>query len=94
VVLLEAMTYGVPVVATRRGGITDIVEDGHTGLLVEDTVPAIADGIRRVLDDSGLANRIGSAGRKHVREAFGWDMILTRLDQVYAKPGGTVTTQD
>ena len=94
VVLLEAMTYGVPVVATRRGGITDIVEDGHTGLLVEDTVSAIADGIRRVLDDSELANRIGSAGRKHVRGAFGWDTILTHLDQVYARPGGAVTIQD
>ena len=94
VVLLEAMTYGVPVVATRRGGITDIVKDGRTGLLVEDTVPAIADGIRRVLNDPALASRIGSAGRQHVRVAFGWDTIVTRLNQVYAGPGGTATIQD
>ncbi len=94
VVLLEAMTYGTPVVATRRGGITDIVEDGRTGLLVDDTVPAIADGIRRVLRDEALANRIGTAGRQHVGAAFGWDTILRRLDQVYMGPGGTVPSED
>lgn len=94
VVLLEAMTYGTPVVATRRGGITDIVEDGQTGLLVEDTVPAIADGIRRVLTDQALADRIGSAGRQYVRTAFGWETILSRLDQVYAGRSGTVPIRD
>ncbi len=94
VVLLEAMTYGTPVIATRRGGITDIVEDGRTGLLVEDTVPAIADGIRRVLTDQALADRIGSAGRQYVRTAFGWETILSRLDQVYAGRSGTVPIQD
>ncbi len=94
VVLLEAMMYGTPVVATRRGGITDIVEDGRTGLLVDDTVPAIAEGIRRVLADRGLADRIGSAGRLHVRTAFGWETILSRLDRVYAGHSGTVPIQD
>ncbi|MEJ2151399.1 MAG: glycosyltransferase family 4 protein [Gemmatimonadota bacterium] len=94
VVLLEAMTYGTPVVATRRGGITDIVQDGRTGLLVEDTVPAIADGVRRVLSDHALADRIGSAGRQHVRTAFGWETILGRLDQVYAARSKTVPIQD
>lgn len=86
VVLLEAMSYGVPVVATRRGGIVDIVEDGRTGLLVEDEPAAIARGVAAILDDPQRGRALGAAGRASVRERFGWDSIVDRLDAVYRTP--------
>ncbi|HET9332584.1 MAG TPA: glycosyltransferase family 4 protein [Gemmatimonadota bacterium] len=84
VVLLEAMSYGVPVVATRRGGIVDIVEDGRTGLLVEDEPEALARAIAALLSDPARRRTLGDAGRARVRERFGWDSIVDRLDAVYA----------
>lgn len=89
VVLLEAMSYGVPVVATRRGGIVDVVVDGETGLLVEDEIDAIAGGIARVLDDPARARTMGERGRERVERAFAWETILDRIEAVYrgAPPG-------
>jgi glycosyltransferase involved in cell wall biosynthesis len=83
VVLLEAMSYGVPVVATRMGGIVDVVEDGRTGLLVEDEPAELAHAVASILDDPGRARALGRAGRASVRERFGWDSIVDRLDAVY-----------
>ncbi|HET6362654.1 MAG TPA: glycosyltransferase family 4 protein [Gemmatimonadota bacterium] len=83
VVLLEAMSYGVPVVATRRGGIVDIVEDGRTGILVEDEPAELARGVASILDDPERGRALGNAGRTSVRERFGWDSIVDRLDAVY-----------
>ena len=71
VVALEAMSLGKPVVATRVGGIPEVVVDGETGILVEPDDPrALADAIRRVLLDPSLAERFGSAGAQRVRTHF------------------------
>lgn len=85
VVLLEAMSHGVPILATRRGGIPDIVIDGRTGFLVEDDIAEIGAGVRRVLDDPRQAREMGERGRERVRAAFGWDSILDRLEAVYRR---------
>lgn len=83
VVLLEAMARETPVVATRRGGIVDIVIDGETGLLVDDEVEALARGIESVLADPDAAREMGRRGAERVRRAFAWDTILDRIDAVY-----------
>jgi glycosyltransferase involved in cell wall biosynthesis len=70
-VLLEAMARGRPVVATPVGGTPELVTDGETGLLVPPRDPeALAEALRRVLDDPDLARRLGEAARARVAERF------------------------
>jgi glycosyltransferase involved in cell wall biosynthesis len=85
VVLLEAMSYGVPVIGSNLGGITDIVTDGETGLLVPPADPvALAAALERLAGDSRLARRLGEAGHRHVRERFSWAAILAQWQACYA----------
>jgi glycosyltransferase involved in cell wall biosynthesis len=70
-VFVEAMAAGRPVVATRVGGVPEVVIDGETGLLVEPENPgALAAAVRRLLADPALAARMGQAGRRRAREVF------------------------
>ena len=70
-VLMEALALRTPVVATRVGGIPDVVLDGRTGLLVApDDPPAMAGAVRRLLDEPGLAAELARAGREHVEANF------------------------
>jgi glycosyltransferase involved in cell wall biosynthesis len=85
VVLLEAMTYGVPVIASDLGGITDIVTDGATGLLVPPADPAmLAAALERLAADGALGERLGAAGRRLVQERFSWPAILAQWEECYA----------
>ena len=71
IVLLEAMACRAPVVATRVGGIPEIVEHDVTGVLVEaDDAAALTAGLRRVLADAGLRNTIAENGYAKVMERF------------------------
>jgi glycosyltransferase involved in cell wall biosynthesis len=89
VVLLEAMSYGVPVVASDIGGITDIVEHEKSGLLVPPgDATQLARALERLMRDPALASRLGSAGRERVRSAFGWMEIMAKWDAVYRGDGG------
>jgi glycosyltransferase involved in cell wall biosynthesis len=64
-VLLKAMAYGLPIVASRAGGIPDIVADGQQGLLVPAGDPArLAQALLRVMTDPELRQRLGNAGRR------------------------------
>ncbi len=86
-VLLEAMRYRKPVVASRVGGIPDIVQDDRNGLLVpEKDPPALAQAIRRVLQEPGLARRLGDAGYTYARERFSWDAVLAETLSMYGAP--------
>ncbi|MGH7567447.1 MAG: glycosyltransferase family 4 protein [Gemmatimonadales bacterium] len=85
VVLLEAMSYGVPVIGSWLGGITDIIRDGETGLLVPPQDPAaLAGALQRLADDAGLAARLAEAGARHVRVSFSWDAIVAQWQACYA----------
>jgi len=84
VVLLEAMNHGTPVIASRVGGIPDIVEDGVSGLLVPSgDADALAAAVRRVRDDPALARRLGEAGRRRLRDQFSWPAIVQRWLDLY-----------
>ncbi|NUR09985.1 MAG: glycosyltransferase family 4 protein [Nocardioidaceae bacterium] len=69
--ILESLALGTPVVATPVTGIPEAVMDGRTGLLVpEGDVPALADALVRLVDDSDLRCRLAEAGRAHVEAHF------------------------
>ncbi len=71
VVYMEAMACGVPTIGTAAGGVAEIITDGHDGLLVEPKNPrALADGIRRLMDDRALAQELGARGRQTIVERF------------------------
>jgi glycosyltransferase involved in cell wall biosynthesis len=83
-VLLEAAAAGRPIVATDAGGSSEIVIDGRTGLLVPiDDVEALAGGLRRVIDDADLRQRIGRAARGHVEAAFGMGRFVAEYRDLY-----------
>ncbi len=70
-VFLEAMAAGTPVVATRSGGIPDIVQHEQTGLLVEEQAPAqIAQAVRRLQEDADLRTHVIESGRRLVAESY------------------------
>jgi glycosyltransferase involved in cell wall biosynthesis len=84
IVLLEAMACGKAVVATRVGGVSDIVTDRQTGLLVPYGDPAaLARALTSVLGDRMLARELGGAARRAVGERFDWDSVVRQVEQQY-----------
>ena len=80
---LMAMSAGVPVVASKVGGLPEIIRHGENGLLVENSPAAIAAAIRQLLDHPDLARRIGAAARHTVIERFTIDHMVRRTMEVY-----------
>lgn len=90
VVLIEALSHGKPVVASRAGGIVDVVKDGETGLLVEPgDAGSLADAIVRLAECPELRARLGARGRSLVREEFSWDTVIPRLRELYEDVAST-----
>jgi glycosyltransferase involved in cell wall biosynthesis len=87
--IVEAMATGLPAVATRVGGIPEIVVDGETGLLVAPHDPgALAEAVERLAADPGLRRRMGAAGRARAEKLFSYDRIAIELDRLYASAQG------
>jgi glycosyltransferase involved in cell wall biosynthesis len=83
-VLVEALRARCPVVATRSGGIPDVIRDGETGRLVpEDDPAALAAALRELLDAPAEAARLGAAGHDDVATRFAADAIARTFDAVY-----------
>lgn len=80
--VVEAMMAGVPVVAFRAGAIPEMVIDGETGLVVEPSRDALLGGIRRLLDDEALRQRMGNAGRERAVACFDAEQTTEQLVQV------------
>lgn len=82
-VAVEAMASGVPVVASRVGGLTGTVKDGETGYLVPWLCPEpFAERIEMLLENESLRRNLGEAAREAVGR-YRWDSIAARLLEVY-----------
>ncbi len=88
-VIIEAQAAGVPVVATRVGGVVDIVEDGKTGLLVppEDS-RALAEAMVTICRDPELAYQLSLAARKKVEKEFARERMVSETFKVYRELEG------
>jgi glycosyltransferase involved in cell wall biosynthesis len=86
IVPLEAMSCGVPVVASSVGGLVDTVVDGVTGIHVPPRRPApIAEALRTLLADAALRARLGAAGVERARARYGWDRVAASTLAVYGR---------
>src|SRR5712692_6652332 len=91
--LLDAMACSRPIVATRAGGIPEIVEDGVNGLLVPPRDhPALATAIVRALKDGDLRRRMGEAGFARVRERFTVERMVENTADVYKRVTSELST--
>jgi glycosyltransferase involved in cell wall biosynthesis len=82
-VLLEAFSAGLPVVAFRSGGIPELVEDGKNGIVVaQGDEEALFQGMRKLMLDPDLRARFGAAGRD-VAARFSWENTVDRLETIY-----------
>jgi glycosyltransferase involved in cell wall biosynthesis len=88
--LSQAMASGLPVVTTASGAITEIVREGETGLFVprEDSA-ALAAAIKRLLDDSALAKKLGTAARAHIESAYTRKKMLDDMEVLLSRAAGT-----
>ena len=87
--VIEAMMSGLPVVATRVGGVPEVVTEHETGFLVPPGDPeALAAALRRLLNEPFLAYRMGQAGRRRALACFTEARMLAEMDAVYARALG------
>ncbi len=83
-IILQAQAMARPIVATRIGGIPEVVEDGRTGLLVErKDSPALAEAIGRLLNDPSFARGLGQNGRQQIETRYSLDAMGERLLELY-----------
>lgn len=91
-VLMEAMSCGLPVVTTDVSGIPELIRNGMNGLLVPpDNPKAMAEALRRLFHDSLLAESLGSAAARTIRENFAGDATTRELVTLF---GETKTIQE
>jgi alpha-maltose-1-phosphate synthase len=88
---IEAMASGTPVVASRLGGLPEVVEDGVTGFLVEPgNVAELRERLAQVLGDRRLAARLGRNARERFLWRFTWEACAERCLAAYTELVGTV----
>jgi glycosyltransferase involved in cell wall biosynthesis len=80
------MAFGLPVVATRVGGIPDVIEDGESGLLIRPAQTGeLTDALRRLTSDPRLRTRLGEQAQARVRELASADIVAERWRTIYSE---------
>ncbi|MBN2251410.1 MAG: glycosyltransferase family 4 protein [Candidatus Altiarchaeota archaeon] len=88
-VAVEAMASGKPVIASRTGGVTDIVDDGITGLLVEPgDAAALANALRKLIKDRQLREEMGRQGRIIAGKKYGSEAVIKKVLGIYGRLAG------
>ena len=92
--ILVAMASRLPIVATRAGGIPELVIDGETGILVPpDDAEQLAVGLCKVLESPQLREKMGCAGRHRIEETFTLDRKLNETEKLYFSMLASVSDQ-
>lgn len=88
-VLVEAMTFGKPVVACAVGGMREVVRDAVTGhLAYPDSVPSLVKALRPLIADAARREEFGRAGRRRYEELFAADVMVRNTLDVYRRAAG------
>jgi glycosyltransferase involved in cell wall biosynthesis len=89
-VAIEAMMFGLPVVATNWRGLPDIVVDGETGFLVPPKdAKSIAERLERLISDQDLRRIMGAAGRRRYEQNFTVEKFRNSMEEVLSAVGYT-----
>lgn len=85
-VIMEAQASGLPVAASRTGGILSLIDDGKTGLLVEPgNAEALAEALVRILSQPDLAASLGAQAREKAQREYGAEIMTEKIVKVYEK---------
>jgi colanic acid/amylovoran biosynthesis glycosyltransferase len=94
--LMEALAYGLPVIAPRVAGVPELVEENVHGLLFAPAAwDELADRLQRLLSDAPLRQRLGAAGRAKIEQEFEISRAVTPLVERYRSdtaPSGSSTS--
>jgi mannosylfructose-phosphate synthase len=83
---LEAMACGTPVVASKFGGIRNVITTGRNGVLIDPAnASEFADGMISVLTDQALARKLGSTGNRTIHKSYSWEVIARRHLEFYGR---------
>lgn len=86
IVMLEAMACGVPVVATRFGGLAEVIAHGETGFLVDPTdTTELAEAIEALVCNGELRGEMGRRARRAVEERYSWDASARLHEELYRR---------
>lgn len=83
IVVLEAMSYGCPVIVTPEVGLADVVAKYGAGLVCEGEPDILGENINRLLDNPDLGVEMGKIGQRVVQEQFSWVVIARQMERVY-----------
>lgn len=88
--VLEAMSYGMPVIATNVGGIPELVKDGESGqLIVAGDIVALRNAMERFIRDRRLVGDMGRAAEATIQQSFVFEQTKMQLDKLYTELTGT-----
>jgi len=84
VVLIEAMSSGIPVIGTDVGGIPELIIPNKTGLLIEQkNIIALKEAILKIKNDKGLRDRLSKQGKEHIKKNFNWNVVIKKYKKVF-----------